>query len=63
LSGGVENLADMVKVVTDTGGLAYTQQLAEAQTEKASASIECLPESTFKTAMQQLASFSISRSY
>ena len=63
LSGGVENLTDMVKVVTDTGGLAYTQQLAEQQTELASASIECLPESDFKTAMQQLASFSISRSY
>lgn len=63
LNGGVENLEDMVKVVTDTGGLAYTHQLAEAQTAKASASIDCLPDSRFKSAMQQLASFSISRSY
>jgi octaprenyl-diphosphate synthase len=63
LNGGVENLDDMVKVVTDTGGLDYTQKLAEQQTALASASIECLPESPFKTAMQQLASFSISRSF
>lgn len=63
LNGGVENLDDMVKVVTDTGGLAYTQKLAEEQTAKASASIDCLPDSPFKTAMQQLASFSISRSF
>ena len=63
LNGGVENLADMVKVVTETGGLTYTQELAEEQTARASASIDCLPESPFKLAMQELATFSISRSY
>ena len=63
MSGGVENLADMVAVVTETGGLAYTQQLALAQTKATSASIECLAESPFKTAMQELAVFSTSRSF
>lgn len=63
MNGGVENLADMVAVVTETGGLDYTQQLALQQTKAASASIEHLAESPFKTAMQQLAIFSTSRSF
>jgi len=63
MSGGVENLTDMVKVVTETGGLAYTRQLALEQTKAASVSIECLTESPFKTAMQELATFSTSRSF
>ncbi|MGK0338855.1 MAG: octaprenyl-diphosphate synthase, partial [Candidatus Azotimanducaceae bacterium] len=63
MSGGVENLADMVAVVTETGGLAYTQQLALEQTKAASASIEGLAESPFKTAMQELTIFSTSRSF
>jgi octaprenyl-diphosphate synthase len=63
MSGGVENLADMVAIVTETGGLDYTQKLALEQTKAASTSIECLAESPFKTAMQQLAVFSTSRSF
>jgi octaprenyl-diphosphate synthase len=63
MSGGVENLDDMVKVVTDTGGLDYTQQLALEQTAAASASIECLQDSPYKSAMQALANFSTARSY
>tara|TARA_R110002072_G_scaffold59158_5_gene150795 strand:- start:75620 stop:76585 length:966 start_codon:yes stop_codon:yes gene_type:complete len=63
MTGGVENFADMVKVVTETGGLDYTQQLALEQTAAASASIDCLADSTFKSAMQELATFSTSRSF
>ena len=63
LSGGVENLEDMVKVVTETGGLDYTQKLATEQTKLAQASITNLPDSVFKTAMNQLAVFSTSRSF
>ena len=63
INGGVENLADMVAVVTATGGLDYTQQLALEQTKAASASIEGLAESPFKLAMQQLATFSTARSF
>lgn len=63
LDGGVENLDDMVAVVTETGGLAYTQELAQQHTNAALHSLECLPESNYKSAMQSLATFSISRSF
>jgi octaprenyl-diphosphate synthase len=63
LNGGVENLNDMVAVVTDTGGLKYTQELAVAQTEAALGVLDALPASTYKDAMQALAEFSIARSF
>ncbi len=63
LDGGVENLDDMVAVVTETGGLQYTQDLAMQQTEAALNAIACLPDSTYKRAMQDLARFSTDRSF
>lgn len=63
LDGGVENLDDMVAVVTDTGGLKYTEDLARQQTEAALNVISDLPESLYKEAMQSLARFSIDRSF
>jgi octaprenyl-diphosphate synthase len=63
LNGGVENLNDMVTVVTETGGLKYTQELAVAQTEAALGVLHNLPASTYKEAMQSLAEFSIARSF
>lgn len=63
LDGGVENLEDMVNVVTETGGLMYTQDLALAQTQAALDVLAALPESTFKSAMIDLAEFSTARSF
>lgn len=63
LNGSVENLDDMVTVVTETGGLQYTKDLALQQTQAAIECVEALPDSEFKSAMQSLAEFSTSRSF
>jgi octaprenyl-diphosphate synthase len=63
LNGGVENLEDMVTVVTETGGLQYTQDLALAQTKAALECLEVLLDSETKSAMQALAEFSTARSF
>ena len=63
LNGGVENLEDMVTVVTETGGLQYTQDLALTQTKAALECLEVLLDSETKSAMQALAEFSTARSF
>ncbi len=63
LSGGVENLAEMVDIVQKTGGLKYTQDKAVEQTQAAIACLDCLPDSSFKQSMLELASFSTARTF
>ena len=60
-NGGLENLGEVMEIVTRTGGLDYTNEKAELEIQKALTSLENIPESTYKDAMISLASFSISR--
>lgn len=60
-NGGLENLGEVMEIVTRTGGLDYTNEKAELEIQKALTSLENIPESTYKDAMISLANFSISR--
>lgn len=51
------------EVVKDTNAIAYTEQCAEKAAAKAIASLQCLPDSEYKTAMEQLARFSVQRDH
>ena len=63
LQGGVENLDEIADIVRTTGGLQYTTDLAETEIDKAIHCLDQLPESEFKNAMNNLANFSINRSF
>lgn len=63
LNGGVENLDRIAQIVEAAGGLKYTSELAVRETAAAIESLASLPDSPYKTAMLNLAEFSISRNH
>ena len=63
LNGGVENLDRIAQIVEAAGGLKYTSELAARETTAAIESLDSLPDSPYKTAMLNLAEFSISRNH
>ena len=63
LNGGVENLDRIAQIVEAAGGLKYTSELAARETTAAIESLASLPDSPYKTAMLNLAEFSISRNH
>lgn len=54
---------EVLTIITSTGSLEYTAQFAATEAKKAIAAIEKMPDNPYKTAMEQLAWFSIQRSY
>jgi len=60
-TGGLESLEKIIAVVQESGGLSYTRKLAQEQAEKAIACLEALPESSYRTALDSMARFSIER--
>ncbi|GAA6169300.1 polyprenyl synthetase family protein [Sessilibacter corallicola] len=59
--GSVEHLSKIVELVRSSGGLAYTHQQAELHVQKAKESLQVLPPSDYRSAMEDLANFAISR--
>jgi len=60
--GGLEYIDEVMAAIRATGAIEYTEQTARKEAELAIHYIEHLPESTYKTALQDLAKFSIDRS-
>ena len=60
-TGGLESLDRIIVIVKESGGLGYTRQLAEEQANKAIACLEELPESSYRTALDSMARFSLQR--
>lgn len=58
---GLPHLQKITAMMTETGSIEYTRQLALAEANKAKASIELLPESIFKSALLALADVAINR--
>lgn len=56
-------ISEIVKIVQSCGGLEYTQKLASEHSKKAKDALSGLAESRYKTALFELADFSLSRSY
>jgi octaprenyl-diphosphate synthase len=60
-TGGLESLEEILQVVRDSGGLDYTRRLAEEQVTRALACLDTLPESSYRTALDSMARFSLER--
>ncbi len=61
--GGLDQLKQIVDIVHSSGALTYVQQKAVEQAELAKAVIQDFPNSEYKNALNDLADFSVSRSY
>ncbi len=62
--GGDEgSLERILKIIEATDSLSYTREIAEKEVQKALDSLQCLPESDYKTALHELARFTTSRTF
>ncbi|MGB1270916.1 MAG: octaprenyl diphosphate synthase [Endozoicomonas sp.] len=61
--GGLDKIDQVLSAVRSCGALKYTAVKAREYSEKARRCLKHLPESTFRTAMDDLAAFAIARSY
>lgn len=61
--GGIEHLHDIVAIVKRCGALDYTRECASQHAQKAANALQNFPLSPFKTAMTDLAQFSVTRSH
>lgn len=57
------NLERVIEIVAESGGIEYTKKIADAELNKAQASLEGLPTSPYHEAMQQMVSFAVNRRY
>ena len=62
-NGGLDKLDDIIAIVNQSGALQYVQDKAKEQAQLAIQVIEALPASDYKTAMIELAEFSVQRSF
>lgn len=62
-NGGIEHLPVVIEAVHVTGALAHVKKLAEIESEKCKAAIAHFPESEFKRALSDLATFAVTRSF
>nr|WP_308428194.1 polyprenyl synthetase family protein [Arenicella chitinivorans] len=58
-----ENLAAVLRIIESTGSLAYTARKAHEQAQLAQQALDVLPDSDYKTALSQLAAFSVDRAF
>ncbi len=58
-----DNLGAVLTIIEKTGSLAYTARAARQQAKLAQESLHVLAESKYKTALMQLAEFSVERTY
>lgn len=61
INGGPENLDQVIRIIRSTGALDYTRQKAREQADLATAQINTLPESDFRTAMLQMCEMAVAR--
>lgn len=61
--GSREAFNEVYEVVKATGAIEYTEQCADRAAAKAIASLQCLPNSEYKSALETLARFSVQRDH
>ncbi len=59
--GGLEHINIILQAIAETGAIAYTLERARQETEQAVASLQHLPDSPYRQAMEALAWFAINR--
>lgn len=62
-NGNRDAYLDVLSIIQSTGSLDYTAKFADKEAERAIEALSILPDSKYKDAMEQLALFSIQRSY
>ncbi len=62
-NGSVDQLPNIVEAVQKYGGLDYVRQKALEHVEQAKASLDAIPDSPYKSALVDLANFSVERSF
>lgn len=61
INGGPENLAQVIGIIRRTGALDYTRQKAREQANLATAQVNSLPDSSFRTALLQMCEMAVAR--
>jgi len=61
--GNIEKLDDIIEIITESGAIEYTYQVARQQIDEAITALQFLPESPYRDALASLAQFSIERSH
>jgi octaprenyl-diphosphate synthase len=56
-------IKQVVNAVQESGGLAYTRQMAENEVELAKAQLTSLPDNNYTQTLRELADFSLGRSF
>jgi octaprenyl-diphosphate synthase len=62
-NGELDKLEEILQIVEQTGALQYTQKNAQTESQAAINALSILPASPYKSALEDLAHFSISRSF
>ena len=61
--GGKNDIEAVTEIITSTGAISYTNQIAQNEARLAIEALEQLPQTPFSDAMRVLANFSVSRNY
>lgn len=61
--GGLDQIDAIMQAIKDTKAIDYTLERAKGETESAIASLQCLPDSDYRQALESLAWFAINRSH
>lgn len=61
--GGLDQIEAIMQAITNTKAIDYTLERAKDETESAIASLQCLPDSDYRQALESLAWFAIERSH
>ncbi|MES9969533.1 MAG: octaprenyl diphosphate synthase [Candidatus Thiodiazotropha sp.] len=59
--GGLEEIDFVMQAIAESDAIAYTQQLAQQEAEKAKRALEALPATPYREALASLADFSVAR--
>ncbi|MDR9413174.1 MAG: polyprenyl synthetase family protein [Spiribacter sp.] len=62
-NGGRDDIEAVTQLIAQTGSIAYTRGLAEQEAEAAEAALQAFPDSDFRSALSELARFSIGRNH
>jgi octaprenyl-diphosphate synthase len=61
--GGLDKIDEIMAIIEKTEAIAYSANIAKKEVEKANACLSCLAETSYKTALESLAWFSIRRTH
>lgn len=59
--GGLDHIDEVMEIINKTGALTYTNEVAKKETQLAIDSLNSLPDNDYKTALVELAKYSLSR--